>query len=353
MRLTQPLRLEPSHLRLLPFLLAVGLALTAPLSLSSLHAQTDLDAFMRQVLARRDDNWKKLQQYILDEREQIELRAAGRVPLWGERREYTWYIRDGYFVRSPVKFNGADVGEAERRRAETEYLRRSQERDKRLSRQSASAQPDGTSRFGETSPELGRVPPNEGGPDPSAAESGSASVDGLLRQVREPQFVSSAYFLRFKFEEGTYALVGRETLDGRDVLRIEYYPTNLYSQNQRRRQARSHDTQDPRDAEIQRMLNKVALVTLWIEPSSHQIVKYTFDNIDFDFLPAQWLVRVDTVRASMTMGQPFAGVWLPRGLEMSIAVSLAAGSFDVRYALDYHDYKLADVTTKVHVDPDR
>src|ERR1044072_7119134 len=32
------------------------------------EAQTDLDAFMRQVLARRDDNWKKLQQYILDER---------------------------------------------------------------------------------------------------------------------------------------------------------------------------------------------------------------------------------------------------------------------------------------------
>ena len=329
--------------------LAIGFSLAAVLlpSKSLVHAQTDLDAFMQQVLARRDDNWKKLQQYILDEREQIELRAAGRVPLWGERREYTWYIRDGYFVRSPVRFNGVEVGEAERRRAETEFLRRSQERDKGLSRQSQVASPQSSA----VSPPS-ESPVDSRQSDASAAESGSASIDGLLRQVREPQFVSSAYFLRFKFEEGTYALVGRETLDDRDVLRIEYYPTNLYSQNQRRRQARSHDPRDPRDAEVQRMLNKVALVTLWIDPSSHQIVKYTFDNIDFDFLPAQWLVRIDTVRASMTMGQPFPGVWLPRGLEMSIAVSLAAGSFDVRYALDYHDYKLADVATKILVNPD-
>ena len=27
---------------------------------------TDLDAFMKQVLAQRDENWKKLQQYVLD-----------------------------------------------------------------------------------------------------------------------------------------------------------------------------------------------------------------------------------------------------------------------------------------------
>ena len=32
-------------------------------------AQTDLDAFMQQVLSKRDENWKKLQQYVLDENE--------------------------------------------------------------------------------------------------------------------------------------------------------------------------------------------------------------------------------------------------------------------------------------------
>ena len=41
------------------------------------------------------------------------------------------------------------------------------------------------------------------------------------------------------------------------------------------------------------MMNKVSLVTIWVEPKSHQIVKYTFDNVNFDFLPAAWLLRLD------------------------------------------------------------
>src|SRR5262245_464172 len=77
-------------------------------------AQSDLDAFMKQVLAQRDDNWKKLQQYILDEAEQLQLTGPSRAPIWGERREYTWYIRDGFFVRSPLKVNGAPVSEGDR-----------------------------------------------------------------------------------------------------------------------------------------------------------------------------------------------------------------------------------------------
>ncbi len=82
---------------------------------------------MRQVLEHRDDNWKKLQQYILDEREQIEVRGPNLQPIWGERREYTWYILNGLFVRSPVRFNGVDIGETERRKYEAEFLRRSEQ----------------------------------------------------------------------------------------------------------------------------------------------------------------------------------------------------------------------------------
>ena len=179
------------------------------------------------------------------------------------------------------------------------------------------------------------------------------TVDGILRQTRQPEFISSAYFLRFKFEEGKYALVGHEQLDGREVLRIEYYPTKLYSHEQSRREARRLNPQDPEDAEMQRLLNKVALVTLWIEPKSHQIVKYTFSNIGFDFLPAQWAVHVDNFGASMTMSQAFPDVWLPRGLEMTAAMTLALGRFDLRYALDYHDYRQADVKARFRVGGDR
>src|SRR5581483_11501253 len=61
---------------------AIAVALgAAAVSTPAAAVQTDLDAFMREVVARRDDNWKKLQQYVLDERELIELRGPSREPL--------------------------------------------------------------------------------------------------------------------------------------------------------------------------------------------------------------------------------------------------------------------------------
>src|SRR3982750_4149011 len=86
-------------------------------------AQSDLDAFMRQVMERRDDNWKKLQQYVLDERATIDLRGPAHIPLFGEQRDFQWYIRDGFFIRSPVRVNGVVVPEGDRRRYEEQYLR--------------------------------------------------------------------------------------------------------------------------------------------------------------------------------------------------------------------------------------
>src|SRR6185295_16347387 len=113
--------------------LAAG-ALMSATAAAAQTAPTDLDAFMKQVLARRDENWKKLQQYVLDEREAFDIRGPARVPIWGERREYTWYIRDGFFVRSPVKVNGVDIPDGDRRKYEADYLKRQKEREERQGR---------------------------------------------------------------------------------------------------------------------------------------------------------------------------------------------------------------------------
>ena len=179
----------------------------------------------------------------------------------------------------------------------------------------------------------------------------------MIRQSRQPEFISSAYFLRFKFDAGTYALVGRERLADQEVLRIEYYPTNLFTRRREGREGQGgrergdrYKNDDSMDDAMRRLMNKVALVTLWIEPTSRQIVKYTYDNVALDFLPAQWLVHVDDVRASMTMGQPFPGkndVWLPRSLELNAGLTFALGQVDFRVALDYHDYRQADATVKL------
>ncbi len=272
---------------------------------------------MKRVVARRDDNWKKLQQYILDERDAVDLLAPGRLRLWGERRDYTWFIQDGFFVRSPIAVNGVSIADEERRQAEARYLRRVKRRD--------AASPDGRDDAGNRAP---------------------ADVNALIQQTRQPEFISSSYFLNFTFDEGRYALVGRETLGGRDVLRIEYYPTRLFSDNPAERQnaarRRRDDGDQALDDRIQRLMDKTSLVTLWVEPESVQILKYTFDNVGLDFLPGSWLVEVDDVRASMEMSQPFPEVWLPESIDMRVSLQLAIGAFDVNYRVDYRNYRLAE-----------
>jgi hypothetical protein len=158
-------------------------------------------------------------------------------------------------------------------------------------------------------------------PDPPDAP---ANVQGLIGQSREPLFVSSAYFLRFRFEPGRYALVGRETFDGREVLRVEYYPTHLFSdRDNRREQPRAPvaggQPDERRREEMRRVMNKVSLVTLWVDPERHQIVRYTFENVGLDFLPTSWtwLLRIADVRATMEMGEAFPDVWLPERIDIS------------------------------------
>ena len=96
-------------------------------------------------------------------------------------------------------------------------------------------------------------------------------------------------------------------------------------------------------------MNKSSKVTLWIAPASHQILKYTFDDLGWNFFPAQWLAQLDGVAASMTMGQPFPDVWLPRGVDMNIRLLLAFGNVEMRYSLQYENYRQADVQTKVGI----
>ncbi len=286
---------------------------------------------MERVLARRDDNWKKLQQYVLDEREAFDLTGPGGVPLYGFRRDYTWFIRQGIFVRSPLKADGVTVSEANRRKAEAEWIAKEKSREERRQKREA------------------RQAADPGAPgDPSSITVGPKGVDvdiaDVLKQSGEPQFVSSAYFLRFRFEKGHYALAGREKVDDREALRIEYYPQEGLFKDGR---SRPNKKVREEDAAIEDKMNKVSMVTLWVDPKTYQILQYTFDDIDMDFFPGRALARVDDIKATMRMGQPFPDVWLPKNVEMRFRMTLAVGSVDANYRVDYHDYKQADVTYKI------
>ena len=450
-------------------------------------ADSEIDRFMERVLERRAENAAVRRQYVLDEEVRFRVTGAGGEPLWGSHQEYTWYERDGIFVRSPVRVDGVPINEERRREYENEWL----ERERRTARR---RRPDGVSRAtismrsprtnvrmaierlwgGEVDGDLldaivdealawgdhhaaivaashrilasrggiaavgfdvavaqardgfvmleeGRLYPDEvaamldgvvaaatpaaggasddefarflelldlaerfgvrftppeatgidgarraaladardavlavseppadgGAPGGAAAETSDGLVDGdgwqipgSSETIPEPRFVSDAYFLDFAFEPGNYLLAGRETLDGQDVLRIEYYPDELFVGRT------DEDAGDSKAAAADRSsaasMNKTSLITLWIDPAEHQVLRYTFDNLGFDFLPGRWLVRLDDLTATMTMGQPFEGIWLPEDIEIRAAMSLATGSYEMTGTRSYRNYRAAD-----------
>ena len=291
--------------------------------------QSDLDAFMERVLERREIDRKALSDYILDEKEEFEILGPGRFRLHRTSREYTWIVKEDMHVRSPLRYDGVAVPDDERVRYEENWLRREKRRQERKAK-------------GET--------------EDAEVEVSGSGVDVSGKTVpTEPRFVSEAYFMDFKFEPGNYYLAGREQFEGQEVVKIEYYPTRLFGGKddektpRELRRDRGQDRERQLENEIERKMNQTSLITLWVDPKIHQIVKYTFDNVWLDFLPAAWLVRIDSMRASMTMFQPFEGVWLPRGIDISAEVTLANGTFAAAYERRFSDYRQAEVKSRIRI----
>jgi hypothetical protein len=325
------------------WLVAIATALLPTIAVAqpAPRQETDLDRLMAEVVRRRDDNWKKLQQYILTEDERIAVTGPDGLRLFGQSREYQWFVKEGFFIRSPLTANGQTIAEKERRAYEERYLRRQKRRDERRAKRDA---------------ENGITPP---APTPAA-------VGDLLSQQSEPSFISAAYFMRFKFDPGRYALAGRETIDGKDVLRVEYYPSRLFSDDddevqvsigtqgteisrsdRERSRRRQRDKGDEVEERVERQMNKVALVTLWILREERQIVRYVFDNIDMGFLPGRSVAHVDELTASMQMREAFPGVWLPAKITGRVALGTAVGAARFTYDVGYRDYRQAGVTVRV------
>ena len=463
-------------------LLSSVLALVA----GSASAQDDIDVFMAKVLERREQNRITLHDYVLDERETFELVGPGRLTLQSFEREFTWYVREGYLIRSPVRFDGVEIDELRRRKFEADWLRQEKRRDVRRQRQkrplssrsilddvelsverlwgskvgrelaraiAADARLWGddfaaivaasdliladlggvsTVGFGRTVervrdgfvmleperldreevsrmlsqviPQLTEVAQSASDaeharlldlleltvkfalPLPavidalarahsvsagsgqaarataldrvhgslvaglSVADTGDVRADDIVPGLQpantvalglQPRFVSEAYFLDFEFEPGNYYLSGREEWVGREVVCIEYYPERLFSDD-----ATVDEATEIND-DIEAGFDKTSLVTLWIDPSEHQIVKYPFENVGFEFMPLRWLVRLDDLKASMVMSQPFEGIWLPEQVELTGKVTLATGSFDIVHLRAFSEYREAEVRARI------
>jgi hypothetical protein len=258
-----------------------------------------------------------------------------------------------------VKANGASLGESDRRKYEDDWLKKEKEREQRAREKAAKKDKDAVE--AEVVEELRTI-------DPGSDKEVAALVG------TEPRFISEAYFMKFPFEPGNYYLAGRETMDGRPVVKVEYYPTRLFSDDEEREKkeisvtagganvqtaegkpgAKEKPKRPPRrdkgddvEHEIETALNKVTMVAMWIDPQDYQIVKFQFDNADWGFLPGRAIVRVDQAKATMTMGRYFDNVWLPKEIGFNFGATFAAGSYTFHYGREFYDYRKGEVSARI------
>ena len=268
----------------------------------------DIDRFMDRVLARRDAApWRRLGDFVLRETYSFELVAPPDSRLSGFRRvrEYEWYVREGTAVRSPVRVDGLGIDDETRRGYEASWLR---DEERRRAELRADSDNRGTQSRGLVEPE-----------DP------------------EPRFVTDFfYFLEWTLEPGDYYVVGRETVAGREVVRIEFYPTGAFWKEAGER--------------INRGIVKTSMVTLWIDPEIHQIVQYAFENAGLDFLRFRWLLRADGLHAVMELA-PVRGVWMPARMTLSGRATTALGEYEATLTQEFFDYRQADTGARL-ADPE-
>lgn len=264
---------------------ALSAAAGGSASPEALATQDDIDAFMEKVLERREINWNELYNYTFSELEKLRIKGVEIAALQSFDQEYTWYVRDGYLVRSPWKVNGVEVDEGRREKAELEWI-------------------------------------------------ANAEDDERGAQIERDSFFD------FEFEPGNYLFAGREVFEGTEVVKIEYYPTNLFGDDEPREgEEQDEEDEDFDEEEFEHMFDKTSLVTMLVLPEEHQVVKWTFENVGFEFLPYRWLVRMDELRASLVMHQPIEGIWLPREIRAAASASTASFDLNVEFSREFFDYK--------------
>ena len=254
--------------------------------------QDDIDDFMAKVLRQRSHNWDSQYNYSFCERESLEITSSiAAAPIQGFTGEYLWYVRDGYLVRSPVSVNGAQVPDEERTEQEDKWI--------------------------------------------ESLKKGKTEGGGLERDR----------FFGMDFKKGEFFYAGRTEHEGREVAVIEFYSDGVFGDEG------DDDDNDELDERIERGLDKTMMVTLYVIPEDHQIVRMTLDNAGFDFLPGRWLVRVEKIAASMTMHQPYGDEWLPQEMVAYGTVTTAQGSLSVRYTRLFYDYRVSEVRVKFRFPP--
>ena len=170
------------------------------------------------------------------------------------------------------------------------------------------------------------------------------------------------------------------------MLKIDYLPTKLFDEDRRtsrrpgtpRRRTRREDrqagkagqvrrTKDSKEAKegegkkpqsakekrartkSSRKMDKTSQVTLWVDPATHQIVKYTFDNVWLDFLPAGWLVRSTISRDRCRWASPFPAYGSPQSQHPRRRDARAGTDGVLRYTREFSNIARPTSSSKITV----
>jgi len=259
---------------------------------------SDLDEFMAKVMRKRSAYAENLRDYIFSESESLEIKVGTKIaPQWSYRREYLWFVRDGYLVRSPVLVDGVRVSDKEKTAAEEEWINR----QKGLNENNNKKGFDNKTLFG----------------------------------IENENSLDFQAFFGFEFEPGRYLYGGEQQFEGRKAVLVEYSPRTSDWKKGIKKDGASG------------LFEKSFLVTMLINPEEHQILQITFDNVGLEFLPARWLVKMNDIKASMVIDKQKEDVWLPREITACGSVSTAATDLSINYSREFYEYAKSIVDTKI------
>ena len=265
-------------------LLATDVAVSQDEPPATNPVMNDLDEFMAKVMQKRRVDAENLRDYVFSEREVLDIKEGPKIAALGSfRREYVWFVRDDYLVRSPVRIDGVKVSAKEQASAEEKWIKEQK------------------------------------------------------RQKKKENSLDRESFFGFKFEPGRYLYAGEQQFEGRKAVVVEYYPQ--MNDGDKRNKKDKND--------FGGLFEKSFLITMLISPEEYQILKITFDNVGLEFLPFRWLIRMNDIKASMVMDKPKGEIWLPREISAYGSVSTAGMDLSVNYSREFHSYAKSDVRVKL------
>ena len=271
----------------------------------------------------------------------------GRIPFARMRYEYTWYVRDGMHVRSPLKFNGVPIGEiraarlrgalGQERGRPPQVPHRAREQA-RAGRQGAG---DGRALDQRAALHL-RVllpglqvrarqllPRRQGDARRPRGAEDRLPADAAVQRRQRPRPTTSD-------SATTRSATGARRTRRSPRRRPDTRSSEAAGQGEGAR--RGHRSQD------EQVLAGHAVGRSGVAPDRQIHVRQRVAR-----LPARragWC-KVDDLRASMQMGQPFPGVWLPHNISIHAGVSLALGPMELTYKREFSNYRKADVSSKI------